>query len=72
MADLTSPQNLSEDKLNLAVYNSIRYLDDITSMEEELGVIYTEAFSVIQAAGTTATDESSRQYQLEARDSSQP
>jgi len=50
MAELTSPQNLSEEKLNLALYNSIRYLDNITSMEEELGVIYNEAFSVIQAA----------------------
>ena len=71
MADLTSPQNLSEEKLNLAVYNSIRYLDDITSMEEELGVIYNEAFSVIQTARSTLIDESGRQYHMEARDTSQ-
>ncbi|RLA26557.1 MAG: hypothetical protein DRR11_06950 [Gammaproteobacteria bacterium] len=32
VADLTSPQNLSEDKLNLAIYNSVRYMDDITNM----------------------------------------
>jgi hypothetical protein len=72
MADLTSPQNLSEGRLTLAVYNSIRYLDDITSMEEELGVIYNEAFSVIQSARTTITEESNRRYHLEARDASQP
>lgn len=72
MADLTSPQNLSEEKLNLAVYNSIRYLDDITGMEEELGVIYSEAFSVIQTARTTLADEATGQYHMEARDTSQP
>lgn len=71
MAELTSPQNLSEEKLNLALYNSIRYLEDITSMEEELGVIYNEAFSVIQAARTTLTDEEIRQSHMEARDTTQ-
>ncbi len=71
MAELTSPQNLSEEKLNLALYNSIHYLDNITSMEEELGVIYDEAFSVIQAARTTITDEKNRQSHMEARDTSQ-
>lgn len=49
-AQMTSPQNLSQDKLDLAVYNAIRYLDEITSMETELGVIYTEAESVIRSA----------------------
>ena len=72
MAELTSPQNLSEERLNLAVYNSIRYLDDITSMEEELGVIYAEAFAVIQTARTTMDEESDGQSHLEARDTSQP
>ena len=71
MADLTSPQNLSEVKLTLAAYNSIRYLDDITSMEEELGVIYNEAFSVIQTARSDIADEAARQYHMEARDTSQ-
>ncbi len=61
-----------KEKLNLAVYNSIRYLDDVTSMEEELGVIYNEAFSVIQTARMEITDELSRQYHMEARDTSQP
>jgi len=50
MVEMTSPQNLSEDKLNLAVYNAIRYLKNITSMETELGVVYSEAESVILSA----------------------
>jgi len=71
MADLTSPQNLSEEKLNLAMYNSIRYLDDITSMEEELGVIYDEAFAVIQTARMELVNEADPQGHMEARDTSQ-
>jgi len=71
MAELTSPQSLSEEKLNLVVYNSIRYLDNITSMEEELGVIYDEAFLVIQSARTTIADEENHQYHVEARDTTQ-
>ncbi len=71
MAELTSPQNLSEQKLNLAVYNSIRYLDNITNMEEELGVIYEEAFLVIQSARATETDAENRQVHMEARDTTQ-
>ena len=50
MSDLTSPQYLSEENLKLAVYNSIRYLDEVTSMETELGIIYVEAALVIEAA----------------------
>ena len=50
MAEMTSPQNLSEEKLDLAVYNAIRYLDDVTGMETELGVVYAEAESVIRNA----------------------
>ena len=50
MTEMTSPQNLSEEKLDLAVYNAIRYLDDVTSMEMELGVVYSEAESVILSA----------------------
>jgi hypothetical protein len=50
MAEMTSPQNLSEEKLDLAIYNAIRYLDDVTSMETELGAIYSEAESLIQSA----------------------
>ncbi len=50
MAELTSPQNLSADKLNFAVYNSIRYLDEITQMETELSIVYSEAVTVVQTA----------------------
>lgn len=71
MAELTSPQNLSEEKLNLAVYNSIRYLDNITSMEEELGVIYEEAYLVIQSARTMTAGAQSRRNYMEARDTKQ-
>ncbi len=49
-SELTSPQNLAEDRLKLAAYNSIRYLDNITGMETELDVIYGEATIIIQAA----------------------
>ncbi|MGB5246594.1 MAG: hypothetical protein WBN34_08595 [Woeseia sp.] len=45
--ELTSPQNLSSEKLDLAVYNSVRHLDDVTRMETELAVVYEEAESVI-------------------------
>lgn len=57
MSDLTSPQNLSVEKLDLAVYNSIRYLDEVTQMEIELGVVYGEAMSVVQSAIRTAHGE---------------
>lgn len=50
MNEITSPQNLSQDKLNLAFYNSIRYLDDIIGLETELSVTYTQAMLVIQDA----------------------
>jgi len=50
MSDLTSPQNLAEDKLKLAMYNSIRYLDGVTRLEAELSITYVEATSVIRLA----------------------
>ena len=50
MAQMTSPQNLSEEKLDLAVYNAIRYLDTVTGMETELGAVYAEAESVLLSA----------------------
>jgi len=49
-ARLTSPQNISTDTLDLAIYNSTQYLEDVTSMETELGVVYEEAAAVIRAA----------------------
>jgi len=50
MSDLTSPQNLSAGRLDLAIYNSVRYLEDVTSMETELIVVYGEAEKSIQEA----------------------
>jgi hypothetical protein len=50
ISDLTSPQNLSADRLELAIYNSVRYLDTVTSMESELSVVYDEAEAVIRSA----------------------
>jgi hypothetical protein len=48
VTELTSPQNLAEGRLKLSVYNSVRYLDNITAMESELGVVYDEAASVLR------------------------
>jgi len=45
---LTSPQILSNDTLDLAIYNSLQYLEDVTSMETELAVVYSEATGVIE------------------------
>lgn len=50
MSDLTNPQYLSDDNLRLAIYNSIRFLDSVTSMEAELDVTYEVASEVIEAA----------------------
>ncbi len=49
-AELTSPQNLSEDNLELAVFNSIRYLNDVTRMEAELTAVFEEADAVLRRA----------------------
>jgi hypothetical protein len=45
---LTSPQVLSNDTLDLAIYNSLQYLEDVTRMETELAVVYSEATGVIE------------------------
>ena len=47
MAELMSPENLLADRIEWAIYNSVRYLDDVTSMEAELGVVYEEAEAVV-------------------------
>ncbi len=57
MMELTSPQNLSEEKLDLAVYNAIRYLDDVTGMENELGGHYAEAEAVLRSARQFLTED---------------
>ena len=74
MNDLTSPQYLSDDKLKLAIYNSIRFLDDVTGMEAELAVIYVEASRVIQAALTQldASDSDKASAGASAADLAQP
>jgi hypothetical protein len=50
MSELTSPQNLTAERLNITVYNSIRYLEEVTRMESELGIVYSEAIAVVQSA----------------------
>jgi hypothetical protein len=48
MARLTSPQVLSPDTVDLAIYNSLQHLENVTKMETDLAVVYTEATSVIE------------------------
>jgi len=48
MEDLLRPQNLSADVLDLAIYNSIRYLNNVTGMEAELSIVYGEAEAVLR------------------------
>ena len=71
-AQMTSPQNLSQDKLELAVYNAIRYLDDVTRMETELSVVYTEAESVIRSAKRIMSGEPEPEPESLAIDLAQP
>lgn len=47
---MMSPQNLADDRLKLAVYQSIRYLNKVTLMEGELSAIYLEAIAVVEGA----------------------
>ena len=56
VANLTSPQNLSEDRLDLAIYNSVRYLEDITNMEQELGVVYFEVTNTLNSVMLSLDD----------------
>jgi hypothetical protein len=58
MSELTSPQNLTAERLNMAVYNSIRYLGEVTQMESELGIVYLEAITVVQSAIRSANGDS--------------
>jgi hypothetical protein len=75
VANLTSPQNLSEDRLDLAIYNSVRYLEDITNMEQELGVVYFEVTntlnSVMMSLDDTGTAET-RPDPADAADAAHP
>lgn len=46
-ADLMQPSGLTSEQLEVAVYNAVRYLDNVTTMEAELGVVYGEAEAII-------------------------
>jgi hypothetical protein len=72
VANLTSPQNLSADKLDLAIYNAVRYLDDITNMEQELGVVYFEVTNVLNSAMTTLGGSSATRSPLDVTDTARP
>ncbi len=72
MTQLTSPQNLSEEKLNLAVFNAIRYLDGVTGMETELGVVYSEAESVILSTKQIMNEDPPKDLESLAQDLANP
>jgi hypothetical protein len=48
MNNLISPLNLSADRLRLALYNSMRYLEGVTTLEQELADTYGEAAPIIE------------------------
>lgn len=56
MSDFVNPKNLSPDTLDLAIYNSLQHLDDVTNMETELGVVYDEATAVLSEAWSVVND----------------
>jgi len=72
MSDLTSPQNLSAEKLELAVYNSVRYLDDTTKMETELAVVFEEVESVIRNAWVDMDEHAREEIETWSRDVAHP
>ncbi len=72
MTLLTSPQNLSEEKLDLAVFNAIRYLDGVTGMETELGVVYSEAESVILSTKQIMNEDPPKDLESLAQDLANP
>ncbi|MCJ7589982.1 MAG: hypothetical protein MUO51_01355 [Woeseiaceae bacterium] len=47
-ARLMNPQLISGDSLDLAIYNSMQYLKDVTAMESELADTYAVAIDVIE------------------------
>ena len=50
LSELTSALYLSEETLQLAVYNSVRFLNDTTTLEMDLEVVYVEASRVVETA----------------------
>lgn len=59
LAELVRPQNLSPEQLELAVYNSVRYLENVTAMETELSIVYEQAEAVILDAWARMNEETS-------------
>jgi hypothetical protein len=47
-ARLTNPQVLTDESLELSIYNSLQYLKEVTGMETELAIVYSEATDVIE------------------------
>lgn len=72
MSDLTSPQNLSAEKLELAIYNSVRYLNEVTKMETELAVVFEEVEAVIRNAWVDIDDEAIEEIKSWSRDAAHP
>jgi hypothetical protein len=72
ITDLMSPQNLSEEKLDLAVYNAVRYLNDLTKMEIELAIVYEEAQAVIRDSWMTMKDASPEEVERWSADIAHP
>ena len=66
MAELTSPQNLAGDKLDLAVRNSIRYLDTVIRMEAELSDTYDLAHAVVLDAVTLMNEDLNATTEIQA------
>ena len=66
MAELTSPQNLAGDKLDLAVRNSIRYLDTVIRMEAELSDTYNLAHAVVLDAVTLMNEDLNATTEIQA------
>ncbi len=57
MSRLTNPQVLTQETLDVAIYNSLQYLEFVTGLETELGVVYTEAALVVESAWLEMTGE---------------
>jgi hypothetical protein len=72
MSDLTNPRNLSPDTLDLAIYNSLQHLDDVTNLETELGVVYVEATTVLKDAWTDVNDATVEETRTWAGDVAHP
>ena len=68
MSELTSPQNLTAERLNVAVYNSIRYLEEVTQMESELSIVYSEAAAVVESVIRGDNDSPNVEPEADAQD----